>query len=257
MRNEETLRKLTEMRLSGMIEVYQEQTKNSDYEDMSFNERFNLIIDYEYSRRQSTKLNRLIKQATFNDPTASVEEIEYHPDRHLDKQLILELATCNYIREHHNIILMGASGNGKTWISNAFGVQACRQFFKVKYIRLPELIDELEAAKHAADGSYRKVVSKYKKIELLILDEWMLTPLSQVEVIHVFEIIEARLKNTSTIFCSQFAPEGWHTKIENIQLADAILDRIVHDSYQMLIDGEISMRERHGINNKQKDSLNS
>lgn len=127
---------------------------------MTFNERFSLIVDYEHSRRQSNRLMRLIKQATFNDPTASIEEIEYHPDRHLDKALILELATCNYIRNHHNIILMGASGNGKTWISNAFGIQACRQFFKVKYIRLPELIDELEAAKFAADGSYRKIVTK-------------------------------------------------------------------------------------------------
>lgn len=160
MRNEETLRKLTEMRLNGMVEIYEEQTKNSDYEDMTFNERFSLIVDYEHSRRQSNRLIRLIKQATFNDPTASIEEIEYHPDRHLDKALILELATCNYIRNHHNIILMGASGNGKTWISNAFGIQACRQFFKVKYIRLPELIDELEAAKFAADGSYRKIVTK-------------------------------------------------------------------------------------------------
>lgn len=141
MRNEETLRKLTEMRLNGMVEIYEEQTKNSDYEDMTFNERFSLIVDYEHSRRQSNRLIRLIKQVTFNDPTASIEEIEYHPDRHLDKALILELATCNYIRNHHNIILMGASGNGKTWISNAFGIQACRQFFKVKYIRLPELID--------------------------------------------------------------------------------------------------------------------
>ena len=124
MRNKETLRKLAEMHLSGMVELYEEQTRNSEYQDLTFDQRFNLLVDYEYSRRQSNKLNRLIKQATFNDPTASIEDIEYHPDRHLDKQLILELATCNYIREGHNIILMGASGTVKHGFQMHFGVQS-------------------------------------------------------------------------------------------------------------------------------------
>ena len=135
--------------------------------------------------------------------------------------------------------------NGKTYLSNAFGIAANRNFYAVKHVRLPELLGELAVAR--GDGTYQKTVKQYKKVNLLIFDEWLLFPLKESEARDVLDIINARHKRGSTIFCSQFAPDGWYNKIGEPTIADAICDRIVHDSYTILIDGKISMRERKGI----------
>ena len=247
MLNDQMLSKLQEMKLSGMAEAYKEQSLNKEYQSMSFEDRFSLLVDLEYSRRKSNNLNRLIKNATFSDSKSCIEDIEYFEDRKLKKELILKLASGLYIQDHHNIILKGPTGSGKTFMACAFGISACRQFYNVKYIRLPELLDELSLAKLAADGSYRKLIKKYTKTDVLILDEWLLTELSKDEANTLLEITEARHKTASTIYCSQIDPSGWHMKLGNGTIAEAILDRIVHDSYQFLLDGEISMRERHGL----------
>ena len=236
------LSKLQEMKLAGMAEAYKEQAQNREYQSMSFEDRFSLLVDLEYSRRKSNHLNRLIKNATFSDTKACIEDIEYFDDRKLKKDQILKLASGLYIENHHNIILKGPTGSGKTYMACAFGVSACRQHYKVKYVRLPELLDELSLAKLAADGSYRKLIKKYTKKDVLIIDEWLLTDLSKDEA-----NIVARHKTASTICCFQIDPSGWHTKLGNGTIAEAILDRIIHDSYQFLLDGETSMRERHGL----------
>lgn len=247
MMNEQTLTKLHEMKLSGMAEAYKEQAGNKEFQKMAFEDRLSLLVDLEYSRRRNNKLQRLIRSATFLDSKACIEDIEYHEDRRLDKDFILKLASGTYIEDYHNIILKGPTGSGKSFLASAFGISACRQFYKVKYIRLPELLDELTLAKLAADGSYRKLIKKYTKADLLILDEWLLTELSTDEATTLLEITESRHKIASTIFCSQIDTSGWHLKLGNETIAEAILDRIIHDSYQILIDGEISMRERHGM----------
>jgi DNA replication protein DnaC len=249
MTNETTIRKLAEMRLPAMADGLRKQIEDPLYQSLSFEERIGLLVDQEYSSRKNHRLERLIVNATLDQPHASIADINFGVGRQLDKSLIATLATCAFIREAHNLIIMGATGAGKSYLACAFGIEACKNFFTVRYIRLPELLYELAIAR--GDGTYRKMMKAFRKVNLLILDEWMLVSLSETEARDLLEIIHARHKKSSTIFCSQFAPAGWHKKIGEETIADAILDRIVHDSYTIEIHGDSkddhSMRELYGI----------
>ena len=215
--------------------------------ELSFEERFGLIVDSEWIARKNNRLTRLIRSAGYEIPNACIEDVEYHAERKLNKDLITRLGTCNYIEECSNIIIMGATGNGKTYLANALGMAASRNFYTAKYIRLPDLLGELAIAR--SEGRYPKAVKQYKQVRLLIIDEWLLFPLSSAGAVDVLDIVNARHKRASTIFCSQFAPDGWHGKISEPAVADAICDRIVHDSYNILIQGD-GMRKRKGIKDK-------
>lgn len=251
MTNETTINKLIEMRLTAMADAYRNQLKDTSLNGFSFEERLGLLVDIEYTSRKNNRLKRLIRGANFDQSYACIADINYNVGRKLDKTQIDRLSTCDYIVDKHNIIIMGASGAGKSYLVCASGMEACKQFYTVKYIRLPELLTDLAVAR--GEGIYKKVLNQYRKISLLILDEWMLVSLTETEARDLLEIIHARHKRASTIFCSQFSPAGWHGKIGETTLADAILDRIVHDSYTIEIHSgstDYSMREVYGINNK-------
>lgn len=245
MMTQNTITKLQEMHLTVMAKALKEQLTDPGMNALSFEDRVGLIVDSEWSSRKSNHLKRLIKSASFADANASIEDIEYHSDRNLDKAQIARLATCNYIAEHHNVLLLGATGSGKTYLACALGVAAARNFLSVRYIRLPELLVELSIARN--NGTFPKVMQQFKKPALLIIDEWLLYPLKETEARDLLEIAEARYRRASTIFCSQFDIPGWREKIGDPILADAVCDRIVHDSYIIVIDCKESMRKRKGV----------
>ena len=239
-----TILKLQEMHLGVMANSLKDQLTDTSYMDMSFEDRIGLLIDAEWSSRRSNRMTRLIKKAEYAISDACVENIDFCSDRNLDKAQILRLATCNYILEYHNIVILGATGAGKTYLSCALGMAANRNFYTAKYTRLPDLLTELAIAR--GDGTYRTLMKHYKAVKLLIIDEWLLFPLKESEARDLLEIVEARNRKASTIFCSQFDVAGWYLKIGEPTVADAVCDRIVNDSYTIKVDGD-SMRKRNGL----------
>lgn len=206
MSNQDTIIKLKQMKLPVMAEQYEIQISDPNYNQLSFEERFNELIDMEYESRVNHTITRFIKNARFYDSTASIEDINYNPDRKLNRSQMEELATNNYIEKGLNVIFVGASGCGKTWLSNALGIHACRNRKTVLYIRLPELFSKFEEMR--IQGKYNDYLKKLGKYDLLILDEFLLKPTNESERSDLLELMEIRCNRKSTIFCSQYSFDG-------------------------------------------------
>ncbi|WP_130859707.1 IS21-like element helper ATPase IstB [Gracilibacillus phocaeensis] len=240
--NQHTYEKMMSMRLFGMAETYKDQCHQADISEWGFEERLTLLIDAESDQRLSDKITRLTKNANLSDTQAHVEGIKYYSDRGLNREVFLNLADNKYIFEPKNIVLVGATGSGKSYIACALGNNACQSALKVRYYRLPDLFTELELAR--AQGTYKKILKQLENCELLILDEWLLIPATSQSQQDLLEILERRYRQHATIFCSQFSIDGWHQRLGSGALADAILDRALAKSKIIPIQGDKSMRSR-------------
>lgn len=236
---EQTIDKLNQMKLFGMVLELDRQLKTSDIQSLGFNERFSLIVDTEAISRENRRLKRLLAQAHLRE-NACIEDIDFRADRGLDKGFILSLANCSWIEKRLNAIIIGPTGAGKTFIACALGNAACRCSYPTIYYRAPRLLNELKMAR--ADGSFAKLLNKLAKIDLLIIDDWGLAPLTDLERRDILEIVEDRYKVRSTIMISQIPVDKWHDVVADPTIADAILDRIVHNSYKVDVEGD-SMRK--------------
>ena len=238
-----TLDKLYALRLSVMAQSYRDQQDVPRIEDLCFDERLAMIVDAEFDARRTNKRIRLLRQAAFCDPEARVDDIRYDPDRKLSKAKLTELSNCQWIAHRRNVIVTGASGSGKSWIACALGVAACNAFYSVRYVRLPEMLDELSISK---DEGWLKAKKRYLKCDLLILDDWLLEKVTEAQARELLEIVEGRLRTGSLLICSQFAPSVWHVKLGQGAIADAVCDRIIYRADTIHIEGRESMRKRFG-----------
>lgn len=237
--NPSTIEQLQALRLTGMLEAWSEQQAQPTYHDLSFDDRFSLLVEREHLRRAQQRLHKRLKQAQLST-TVGLTDIDFSVPRGLSKSKFLELAQGQWVHDGLHLILVGPTGIGKTFLSSVLADQACKQGYTVRYFRMTDLLLELKLAK--ADGSFPKLQRQLAAFGLLILDDWLRDPLSISESRDFLDLLDLRYRKASCLFATQLPINQWHQQIQDPTLADAILDRIVHDSLRLLLKGE-SMRK--------------
>jgi DNA replication protein DnaC len=235
MLHEPTMDKLRALRLEAMAAAWTDQQKEPETSQLGFDERFGLLVDAEWIHRENKRLQRVLKEAKLKLGQACVEDIDYPPRRELDRALIRQLATCRWVAEHQNVILTGAAGCGKTYVACALAQQAMRKGFRAIYRRSSRLFEELALAR--ADGSYTRLLGKFARTDVLVIDDWALTPAREQERCDLLEILEDRYDTRSTIMTSQLPPKAWHDHLGEPTLADAICDRLMHNAHRVALKG--------------------
>ena len=235
-----TLDKLHALKLTGMAAALTDQSATPDITDLSFEERLGLLVDREMTERDNRRMTSRLRRAKLRH-AAILEDLDYRHSRGLDKGLVQSLASCQWVKEHLNVLITGPTGVGKTWLACALAHKACREGYTAQYVRLTRLLRELTIAK--GDGQYAKLLTNLAKVDVLILDDWGLMKLSAENRRDLLEVLEDRHGRRSTIATSQLPIEEWHGIIGDATLADAILDRLVHNAYKINLRGE-SMRKQ-------------
>lgn len=235
-----TKEKLKQLKFQGMLRALEEQLQVADINDLPFEERFGFLIDREVIERENRRLQNRLRQAKLRQD-AFIENIDYKNHRGLEKSVILSLASCEWINKKQNIIITGPTGAGKSYLACALAQKACREGFNSIYERLPRLFQELTIAK--GDGRYIKILDKIGRVDVLILDDWGVTIMNESQRKDLLEIIEDRYNTRSTIIASQLPMDSWHELIGDPIVADALLDRLIHNAHKIQMKGE-SMRKK-------------
>lgn len=233
-------RKLRELNIGEMIDAIEFQNQDPVTITLSFDERIQRMVDYLYQEKYNSKIQSMIKTAKFRFPQADVHSI-YYDGRTLNRDAITELSTCQFVRNNQSVVFQGYTGSGKTFLACSLGKEACRQQIRTRYIRLPDLLMEYGDSK-LINGQEKKLIAKYAKIPLLILDEWLMADISAEELHFLFELTERRSDSTSTIFCTQYSKKDWIKKLGQGVYAEAIVDRYAYNT-TWIETGKTNMRE--------------